>query len=184
MPPSPEPASSLFSLECRRVHRILPRPAFFFFKPGSLIIDGPGGPWADASPHFRNPGLKGDPQEAGDCSDIHTPAGSRPGLEHLCLGPSSWQADFLPFCSVGWFVACFCFELLPSGLPCWSWGCRDILDPGGPCLGRCSSSASEGLCCSPLTYQKSPAPPPPHQPPWKQTLKLGKKKKKHFSLCF
>ena len=53
-------------------------------------------------------------------------------------------------------MACFCFELLPSGLPCWSRGRRGILDPGGPCLGRCSSSASEGLGCSPLTLQNYP----------------------------
>ena len=74
---------------------------------------------ADPSPHFRNPGLKGDPQEAGDYSDIHTPAGSRPGLEHLCLAPSSWQADSsLSAVLVGlWlvFVLNSCLQGFPAG---------------------------------------------------------------------
>ena len=33
------------------------------------------------------------PQEAGDCTDIHTPAGSRPRLEQLGMGRLAWRAD-------------------------------------------------------------------------------------------
>ena len=111
---------------------------------------------ADSSPHLRNPGLEGDPSGGRRLHGYPHTRWKQAGPGASLPGPLGLAGGFLPFCSVGWFVACFCFELLPSGLPCWSWGCRGILDPGGPCLGRLSSPASEGLCCSPLTLQKSP----------------------------
>ena len=59
------------------------------------------------------------PQEAGDCTDIHIRAGSRPGLEHLCLGPLAWQVDSsLSAVLVGlWlvFVLNSCLQGFPAG---------------------------------------------------------------------
>lgn len=137
---------------------------------------------ADTSPHFRNPGLKGDSQEAGDCSDIHTPAGSRPGLEHLCLAPSSWQADssFSAVLVGLWlvFVLNSCLQGFPAG-PEAAETSSTLEDQG---LGRRSSSASEGLCCSPPHCKNPPLLLLPSSTSLKQTLKLGGKK--HFSLCF
>lgn len=118
VPLSPAPSSSLFSLECRRVHRILPRPAFYFiFLKGWLVNNR----WAGQTPRPTSETLawRVTPQEAGDCTDIHTRAGSRRGLEHLCLGPSAWQADSsLSAVLVGlWlvFVLNSCLQGFPAG---------------------------------------------------------------------
>lgn len=118
MPLSPAPASSLFSLECRRVHRILPRPAFYFiFLKGWLVNNR----WAGQTPRPTSETLawRVTPQEAGDCTDIHIRAGSRPGLEHLCLGPLAWQVDSsLSAVLVGlWlvFVLNSCLQGFPAG---------------------------------------------------------------------
>lgn len=116
---------------------------------------------ADPLPHFRSLGLEGDPpprprQEAGDCTDIHTPAGSRPGLEHLCMGRWAWRADSsLSAVLVGlWLV--FVLNSCLQGFPAGPEAAEASLTPEDHVWEGAHPLPLEGLCCSPLTLQNFP----------------------------